>query len=433
MAACVELEMDLKIHPSSANSFPGDFMRIVLTAATMTFAASFAGLASAQSDAPTAISAKPVDAETVKKAEGMLKASAKAYASAKALADTITFTAKTPQGDQSQSMKIMLQGDDSARVTMDEMTLTVLGKALYAEKSGIADRYAQFDIDGDIASALGNEIGFVPPQFVARTTDDTQRLIDAWTFQMLPNAKITDVTIAKSDAGEELQSIVLTSDEGTGAIHMNAKSMLVQEVLMHIKPQGAPAEFDMNVILAYAPKVMDALEPAITFEPGSRQKVSSLDDLKIDLSGKAAPDFTLESLDGSKVTLSELKGNVVILDFWATWCGPCKMALPKLNEFAQWAKDNNKAVKVYAVDVWERTKGDETKRAVTEFWTSKGYVMPTLLDTGDETAKKYGFDSIPTTIVVGPDGKVFTIHVGFNPDMVEELKKNVEEALAAVK
>ena len=130
------------------------------------------------------------------------------------------------------------------------------------------------------------------------------------------------------------------------------------------------------------------------------------------------------------MTLSKLQGSVVVLDFWATWCGPCRKGLPLLQEFASWAETSGHPIKVYAVDVWERVKSpDERKAKVKEFWTAQKYTMPTLLDLDDSVVGKYGFSGIPATVIVSPDGKVFRVHDGFSPDMVDTLKKDVAEAL----
>ena len=129
------------------------------------------------------------------------------------------------------------------------------------------------------------------------------------------------------------------------------------------------------------------------------------------------------------MTLSSLKGSAVILDFWATWCGPCKMALPKLQEFADWTKESGQPVKVFAIDTWERGKPDDVRKQVGDFWTSKKYTFPTLMDLDSSVVGRYGFSSIPTTVVVGPDGKIFKIHSGFSQNMVDMLKTDVEEAL----
>src|SRR6185295_17811123 len=141
-----------------------------------------------------------------------------------------------------------------------------------------------------------------------------------------------------------------------------------------------------------------ALATPIAFDAGKRTSVKTMEELEPTAvkEGEAAPDFTLATLSGDSVTLSKLHGSVVVLDFWATWCGPCKMALPKIQEFAKWAESSGQPIKVYAVDVWEHTTGaDQTKEKVGEFWKSKGYTFPTLLDLDQAVVKKYGFQSIP--------------------------------------
>jgi thiol-disulfide isomerase/thioredoxin/outer membrane lipoprotein-sorting protein len=122
------------------------------------------------------------------------------------------------------------------------------------------------------------------------------------------------------------------------------------------------------------------------------------------LVGKTAPDFTLHDLDDQSVTLSKLKGSVVVLDFWATWCGPCVMSLPHLDQLYKEQSPNG--LKVYALDQQE----DQAK--VAEFVKSKGWSLPVLLDSDGAVAAKYKVTGIPQTVVVGKDGKIKQIFVG---------------------
>jgi thiol-disulfide isomerase/thioredoxin/outer membrane lipoprotein-sorting protein len=139
--------------------------------------------------------------------------------------------------------------------------------------------------------------------------------------------------------------------------------------------------------------------------------------------GKPASDFTLEGLDGKQVTLSDLKGSVVILDFWATWCGPCVAALPHLDRIYQ---DNLKAgVKVYALN--QR----EAREKVQEFVNDKHMTIPVLMDLQGEVAKQYFVSGIPQTVVIGKDGLVKKVLVGFNPDGDDGLRQLVAEELKA--
>lgn len=139
------------------------------------------------------------------------------------------------------------------------------------------------------------------------------------------------------------------------------------------------------------------------------------------LVGKPAPDFTLQDLEGNTVTLSELKGNVVLLDFWATWCGPCVMAMPHIDKLHQEYKD--KAVKVYAVN--QREGRDK----IEPFLKSKKLSLPVLLDANADVGKAYGVRGIPTTVLIGKDGVIRKVMVGFDPNADEAIKQVFEEEL----
>jgi peroxiredoxin/outer membrane lipoprotein-sorting protein len=140
-----------------------------------------------------------------------------------------------------------------------------------------------------------------------------------------------------------------------------------------------------------------------------------------ELEGKPAPEFKLASLDGKTVSLSDLKGEVVILDFWATWCGPCRLSLPHLDELYKAQKD--KGVEVFALDE------QEAKDDVEAFVKKTGLSVPVLLDSEGKAGSQYGVTGIPQTVVIGKDGKIAKIIVGFDPDSSpQELQKAVDGA-----
>jgi peroxiredoxin len=138
------------------------------------------------------------------------------------------------------------------------------------------------------------------------------------------------------------------------------------------------------------------------------------------LEGKAAPAFKLPGLEGKTVSVADLKGKVVIIDFWATWCGPCKLSLPHLDKLYQAEKGND--LKVFAIDEQEDPKD------VAAFVTQTKLGVPVLLDRDGKVGEAYGVEGIPQTVVIGKDGKVKKVFVGFSETLPEMLAKQVEEA-----
>jgi thiol-disulfide isomerase/thioredoxin len=109
-------------------------------------------------------------------------------------------------------------------------------------------------------------------------------------------------------------------------------------------------------------------------------------------------------MDGKPVTMKELRGSVVVLDFWATWCGPCKVSLPGLNKMYKELK--GQGLRAFAIDL------EETKEQVQPVAAQLIPDVPVLLDEKSEVAKAYGVTGIPQTVVVGKDGKVKKVVVG---------------------
>lgn len=141
------------------------------------------------------------------------------------------------------------------------------------------------------------------------------------------------------------------------------------------------------------------------------------------LEGKAAPDFTFNTVDGKEVKLSSEKGNVVLVDYWATWCGPCVKGLPHINELA-----NNKDLAAKGLKVWA-VNSKEGEDKVKPFLEKHNLNMTIPMDTEGEFGKSYLVRGIPTTIVVGRDGNIAKVFVGFGPGQEEAIKAAVEEAL----
>ena len=126
---------------------------------------------------------------------------------------------------------------------------------------------------------------------------------------------------------------------------------------------------------------------------------------KGDPNRKVAPQFALKDGDGRTVNLADFKGKVVLLNFWATWCGPCKIEIPWFIDFEQKYKDRGFAVLGVAMDDegWEVVKP----------YVAKNNINYRILIGNDDVAGKYGgVDSLPTTFIIDKDGRITSTHVG---------------------
>ena len=139
--------------------------------------------------------------------------------------------------------------------------------------------------------------------------------------------------------------------------------------------------------------------------------------------GDAAPDFKLKDTDGKEVSLDSLKGKVVLLDFWATWCGPCKAAMPLIQKIHDDYK--SKGVAVYGVNTWEKKEGAGKK-----YMDDKKYTYGCLLAGDDLATKGYGTSGIPTLVIIDKGGKIALLEVGLGPDGDKKLRAAIDASLA---
>jgi peroxiredoxin len=163
--------------------------------------------------------------------------------------------------------------------------------------------------------------------------------------------------------------------------------------------------------------------------PKNAREVNRLfeqDDSPSPLLGKAAPPVDLERLDGKRVNLADNSGkNVVMLDMWATWCGPCRQELPHLIEVAKQYKA--KGVVLYAIDIDKR----ESKKKIEEFLKKEKLDMTVGLDSQGTVGDAYGVEGIPMLMLIDKKGIVQVVHIGYEAkDFEKELHKELDKILA---
>ncbi len=135
-----------------------------------------------------------------------------------------------------------------------------------------------------------------------------------------------------------------------------------------------------------------------------------------------APDFSVYDLEGNYVSLSDMAGRPVVLNFWATWCGPCKSEMPHFQSLYEEYGDRVEFMMVNLTDGAQETQAD-----VEKFLADNGYSFPVYCDTSLYAASLYGVYSIPTTFFIGADGEALYYQMGaMSEDM---LRSAIEDML----
>jgi peroxiredoxin len=156
------------------------------------------------------------------------------------------------------------------------------------------------------------------------------------------------------------------------------------------------------------------------FEEMARNEM--VEELKEKIKNEPAPDFELVDINGKSVKLSDFKGKTVILDFWATWCGPCLQSFPAMQKAIESFEGNNN-VKFLFANTWERV--DNKLENAQNFIKENNYPFHVLMDDQNEVVAKYNVRGIPTKFIIDKNQNIRFESVGYegNPDkLVEELQ-----------
>lgn len=134
-----------------------------------------------------------------------------------------------------------------------------------------------------------------------------------------------------------------------------------------------------------------------------------------------APDFSLKTQQGHNLRLAEQRGDIIVLNFWASWCGPCLQEMPKLNQLAE--KYQDLGVQVWGVNV-------ENDNAAAQAYLAKLPVnFPILFDSENVVSKAYAVKAMPTTVIINKDGNVSAVHFGYQSGYEKKYENDIKKLL----
>lgn len=136
--------------------------------------------------------------------------------------------------------------------------------------------------------------------------------------------------------------------------------------------------------------------------------------------GSVAPEFVLDGRSGP-VSLAAFKGKFVYLDFWASWCGPCRHSFPWMGELQK--RHGAAGLQVVAINV------DTSRSDAQRFLTDNPANFIVAYDPSGSVARQYAIKGMPSSVLIGPDGKVLQVHAGFNDTLAQQIEAGLQLAL----
>ena len=394
-------------------------LRAWVTGSAMAFAtAAFAGDEATTRPAtePTAAAAtRPGtgDVAMTPDVAGQVAAVAKAYTGLKTLsvAGTIDTTAEvggekvSRHADFTGSFRAPLtfrhevKGDVVAACDGHKVWVYLPEENVYTSDDAPADRGRLQDLPGDAGGLLATQ----DLSLALALTSDPGRDLTAGATAV---SKAADVTIN----GVACPALALRFGDKGMTVVVDGTTHLIRRVVLDqgeaLKSRGADVKTAVTTIdFARTAADADVKPESLAFAPpptAQEQQASGGDASALE--GKAVPAFKLKQTDGTEVSDSSLRGSVYVLDFWATWCGPCVESLPHLDEL--YKKQKDAGLKVFAVNQ------QEDAATVQAFIGRTHLSLPVLLDPDRKGGAAFGADAIPETVVVGRNGIVRKVFVG---------------------
>ena len=139
------------------------------------------------------------------------------------------------------------------------------------------------------------------------------------------------------------------------------------------------------------------------------------------MEGQPAPDFALKSSSGENLRLSEYRGDVVMINFWATWCGPCRQEMPLLDEL--YTRYQRVGFNLLGVNI------DDDSAGALKMVQELGVNFPVLFDSRKEVSKLYEVEAMPTTVLLDREGRVRHVHHGYKPGYEEKYLAEIRSLL----
>ncbi|MDG1838946.1 MAG: TlpA disulfide reductase family protein [Phycisphaerales bacterium] len=345
-------------------------------------------------------------------AKTALQASMNAYSGAP-LAFMVTHVLARGQDELTREETIVSRVDDEFEWLGSGFRMESTNGHLLAQLDVVPDRVVDVPVSESLLNSIESVLADsapVPAILIAWQGGSYTQWLASLTGGLLYQA----IPIGMSVQEDGSIAIDLSDRYAHATVVLDANNHHVRSV--HATRRAVPGEVG-SAAVAYAASYAAVAVNSVPDEPISlvnRRVVTDIAALQADVVervyvgvGDQAPDFVLPMIGGGEVSLESLRGKIVLLDFWATWCVPCRAGLPDIDKIYQATGRNAADVRVFGVNVMEGNSSEERRMAVVEkFWTGEPVFFPTLVALTNELTRAWGIGGIPTTVIIGPDGTV---------------------------
>jgi thiol-disulfide isomerase/thioredoxin len=308
---------------------------------------------------------------------------------------------------------------------------------LFLVEEGRLEPHTEASLAGGLQAAIDSAFGGqgpplapVPLQLLRANTLAQMR--DAFRMKLLHALTTADVRTAAGPSGVPLDDVELVADNGVVHARFDRRhGNLVGASIVFVPAPGADT---IRAEVSYTSPSTEPPQPLSEARLRAGHRVTRLDELGGET--RTAPEFLdlgprFVSRDGHRIGVSSLGKKLVVLEFWATWCAPCRGAIPGMAKFAQWAQDSTSVVAAILVNTEEPEADIAKLRPRVERYLEKlGVHTPCWIDSGGVVHRSLG-SGLPLTLLLGADGRVLEMHAGFHADLADTLIRHVRARVAS--